>query len=272
MELQATDIHGYLATACYIELLKALRSYILSTKEGIKHHHILEVQKLLSGKKDNEKITYDLAQKILTEFVEEGVAITINKKEFGWVRDNFKSVVYGLIYGATAKRISEVLNLTKNQGEIVLRIMNRELPTTFKYLDGVAKTAVKDGYVILSERTKARRWFSDVLDSKANGIELSFGLKGNVEREAKNAPIQATNAFIIKEAIVRIENEYIRPNNIDARLLMTVHDELVYKFPESMLEEFPAEISRILTNTAESYLMDGISMGNAMHVADTWYK
>jgi len=282
LELQSKDIHSYLAIAAYNNILLDIRKTILARKEGIKEHHIKQVQDLLSGHKDDEKITFERAKVILENFME-GEQLTISKKkdsdkpdakyiEFGWLRDAFKNVVYGLIYGATAKRISEVLGINTSWATVVLKTLRAELPVTFAYLDGVAAQAVNEGYVILSERTKARRWFQNVLDAKKNRIPLSNTEKGDVEREAKNAPIQSTNAWIVKEAIVRIANEYIRPNNLDAHLIMQVHDELVYEFKEELEGTFDKEVHRILTDTASRYLAEGVSMGASYHVMDTWHK
>ena len=149
--------------------------------------------------------------------------------------------------------------------------MRLELPQTFKYLDTIAKKAVKEGFVLLTDRTKNRRWFPDAIDAIKTKSELTFGKKNAVGREAKNAPIQATNAYIIKEAIVRIYKEYIEPNKIDANLLMSVHDELVYRFPED-LTEFPDKIAWYLTDTSKSYLKNGLEIGSASHIDNTWYK
>lgn len=282
LKLQAEDIHGYLATAAYNNILMDIRKFVIARKEGVKEHHVKQVQELLSGFKDDEQVSYDKAKQVLEDFME-GVALTISKKkdgkeddakyiEFGWIRDNFKNVVYGLIYGATSTRISEVLGVSKAWAEIVLKTLRKELPVTFDYLDKVAKIASTEGFVILSTRTNARRWFQKVLEARKQKIQLHFSDKNAVEREAKNAPIQGTNAFIIKEAIVRIANEYIRPNNLDAHMLMQVHDELVYEYREELGQEFCSKIHEILTDTAKRYLAKDVSMGASWHFMDHWHK
>lgn len=270
LELQAGDPHSYLANASYNNLLKEIRKSILSRGGEILENHILEVQELLEGNKPEEKIGYTKAKEILENFME-GQSLVISKTNLGWIRDKFKNVVYGLIYGATATRISEVMGISKNWAQIVLNTMKYELPATFTYLDKVASLAVNRGYTLLSPRTKSRRWFSEVLESKANKTSLSYNKAGDIEREAKNAGIQGTNAFIIKEAIVRIENEYIKLNKIDAKLLLQVHDELVYKF-KSEIEEFPKKVYELLTDTAKRYLAEGVSMGASYIVKNTWHK
>ncbi len=267
-ELQAQDIHGYLASASYNNMMMELRRSILSRDQGIMDHHILEVASLLTTTK--EVVSYDQAKIILENFLE-GEAIVINKEKFKWIRDNFKRIVYGVAYGATTMKIAEVLGIPKSWAEIVYKTMRKELPATFKYLDTVAKDAVNNAYTIISERTNSRRWFPEILEAKRNKLPVSFSMRNEVEREAKNAGIQGTNAFIIKEAIVRIENEYIKPNKLDAKLLMQVHDELVYKFHESLESTFPNKVKEILEDTALRYL-NGISMGSASHIGLTWHK
>lgn len=271
LELQASDIHGYLASASYNKLMEEIRKAVLVGKSGIMDHHIKSVEDLLSGTKSTEKVSFEEAKLILENFME-GEAVVINKKKFEWLRDNFKRVVYGLAYGATASKIAEVLGISKHWAQIVLNTIRSIIPATFKYLDEVGRLAVTKGYTLLSTRTKARRWFSDVLLTKENGIELPFNKKGDIEREAKNAGIQGTNAFIIKEAMVRIANEYIRPNKIDAEFLLQVHDELVYKYHKSLKDTFPQEVHRLLTDTAKRYLVEGVEMGAAYHTGLTWHK
>jgi DNA polymerase-1 len=270
LELQSQDMHSYLANKIYNNLLLEIRKYIIGRGEGIKDYHIKEVQSLLSGSKPEHKITYEQAEKVIEEFTYDAVAITISKNKYDWLRDRVKNVNYGLIYGATAMRVSELLGVSKNNGQIALNTIRGEIPMTFKYLDKIAVTAVNAGYVILSERTKSRRWFSKVLEAKKTKIPLSFKEQGKIEREAKNAPIQGTNAFIIKEAIIKI-HEWYTTNNIDMNLLMQVHDELVYRIPKNS-PDIADNVKRILRETAELYLSDGLSMGSSMHIKETWAK
>lgn len=235
IDLQSKDIHSHLATACWREVLK-----------------------------DPEYV----------------VSKTINKHK----RDEFKSVVYGLAYGCTSKRVAELLGISTHSANSIIMTMRREIPKTFDYLDKVSYNGVKNGYVLLSKRTNARRWFPGVLEHaksinylKEQNVpssqwpEFPFKKRGEIERESKNSPIQATNAFVIKEAIVVID-KWIMDNNIDGNLLLNVHDELVYRYPDTMDESFPPMVKKLLLETANKYLVPGVFMDAEYHIAKTWLK
>ena len=106
------------------------------------------------------------------------------------------------------------------------------------------------------------------MDAYEYGRELNYSEKGKVERQCKNLPISGTQADMLKEAMVCI-NDYIEENNIEAKFIFQVHDELVIKHKG---REFGKVIKRIMTETANKYLNGMIEMNADLEILRTWIK
>lgn len=167
------------------------------------------------------------------------------------------------------KKCAKTLNISEEEAQIVLDTIKSMIPKTFAMVENNAKLAVYNGGIILNTRTNTRIWYPEALKARSNNEELDFMVKVKIEGSARNAPIQGTQADMIKESIVVI-NKYIRDCNIDAQLLISVHDELVYKFDRD-ITEFPEFVKRILLQTCNKYL-SFITMGAEYHVKKSWTK
>lgn len=105
---------------------------------------------------------------------------TVSQEENKDKRTEFKNVNYGILYGATARKIAETLNVDIESAQMVVEVLRAEIPATFDYMDAISTQAVSDGYVIFNKRTNSRRWFTD----------RSRKAIGKVKRAAINSPIQ----------------------------------------------------------------------------------
>jgi DNA polymerase I-like protein with 3'-5' exonuclease and polymerase domains len=244
------DPHSPLATGCYNALIK----YILNTFPESRW-----MEELTDLLRDKER-----AQQAIRDGY-----FTITKKTSKDLRDSFKAVIYGLSYGASNKKVAYTLKIPESYADTIVAALKRQIPAVFKFLDASSKFGVANGYIILSERSKNRRWFKEIIDAKRYGAQPDFNVKSAVERECKNSPIQGAQAAMMKEASVRIY-EYIEANNIDAIPLFFVHDELVIKFKND-LQDFPEAIKKILCDTCNLYL-DGLTMDAEYSVCETWDK
>lgn len=106
--------------------------------------------------------------------------------------------------------------------------MREAIPKTFEYLDRQVEFVMNNGYIYLDDRTYSRVWFQPIIRHLKNGDELTFHDRKIASGGAMNYPIQGTQASMVKEAILEIDKA-IKEQNIDAHLLSTVHDELVYE-------------------------------------------
>ena len=110
-----------------------------------------------------------------------------------------------------------------------------------EYLDKVRRQAREEGFVV--SETGRRRAIPDLRSP-------NFQLRSAAERMAINFPMQSLAADIIKIAMVRLQRE-IEADNIEGRMLLQVHDELLFEVPESEVDQFAEKVPRIMTGAFE---------------------
>ena len=142
------------------------------------------------------------------------------------MRRHAKSVNFGIIYGISAFGLSENLNISRSEAARIINQYFAEYPLIKVYMDKQIEFARAHGYVetILGRR----RYLRDI--NSANAI-----VRGFAERNAINAPIQGSSADMIKIAMINIFNE-LNDSNLDAKMILQVHDELVFDVPKSEVE------------------------------------
>lgn len=161
--------------------------------------------------------------------------IVISKKENKDKRTAFKPITFGSIYGARAKKIAKVMNISEQEGKLALNTIKSMIPKTFKMVERNVQIALTQGFLIINERTNSRIWYPKVHEAKKNKSSLSFMDEHTIDGSARNTPIQGTQADMVKECMVVIAKDIFR-QNLDACLLGQVHDELIYKFNDKYLE------------------------------------
>lgn len=188
-------------------------------------------------------------------------------------RTQFKGVNFGLIYGATPMRIAQLLGISIEGGQLIEGVLRQEIPQVFNYLDTVSQRAIRYGFVVFNKRTNSRRWFMDVFAHRKEGSPLPPTVRGEIERAAKNAPIQGTNADLMKESMVKIDR-YFQKYKIPAQMLLQVYDELVIEVREDRAEEVAKEVQKIMNATADLYLRTGlgIHMRSGYKIENSWTK
>ncbi|MEH2097123.1 DNA polymerase I [Nostoc sp.] len=169
-----------------------------------------------------------------------------------------KTINFGVIYGMGSLRFSRSTGIDKNIANEFIKRFNERYPKVFGYLEQVKKEAIALGYV---ETILGRRRYFDFTNnslrklkgSNPEDIDLSK-LKNlgpydaGLLRSAANAPIQGSNADIIKIAMVRL-HEVLK--NYQARLLLQVHDELVFEIPPDEWDELQLQIKSVMENAVE---------------------
>lgn len=243
LELQSQDIHSYLATAVYKELLSRDTPVSILCGYMSTQYHTATEEEIVSIREN------------LDEF-------KISKENRKDIRDKFKNVVYGTAYGAGAKKISETLGVMEMHGEVALDVLKRELPATFTYLEDNAVKGLNEGRIVFNTRTNTFRWFEPVVRK----TRITPKDKGAIQRYSKNSPIQGTQSDMVKEAIIEVSKKVP-----DAELLLQVHDEGVYQIPSSRVNELSLQIQTIWEETASKYL-DGFKMSSSMDLLPYWNK
>lgn len=142
------------------------------------------------------------------------------------MRRSAKAVNFGIVYGISDFGLSQNLNITRKEAAKFIEQYFEVFQGVRKYMDDIVMQARRDGYVTtLLER---RRYLPEIKAS-------NFNLRSFAERTAMNTPIQGTAADIIKLAMVRMD-ETLRERGLKSRMLLQVHDELVFEVPEEELE------------------------------------
>lgn len=134
------------------------------------------------------------------------------------MRRNAKTVNFGIIYGISAFGLSERLNIPRKEAANIINQYFERFSGVRKYMDDSIKKAKEFGYV--ETLMKRRRYLRDI--NSANAI-----VRGFAERNAINAPIQGSSADMIKIAMIKISNEFSKLN-LQSKMIMQVHDELVF--------------------------------------------
>ncbi|HET9906637.1 MAG TPA: DNA polymerase I [Anaerolineales bacterium] len=155
------------------------------------------------------------------------------------MRRHAKAINFGLIYGMSVFGLTRTTELTLAEAETFVKAYFEKFPGVKKYLDGIRKQAAKQGYV---ETLLGRRRYFPALQGKAN-----VQVKNREEREAINAPVQGTAADIMKIAMLKIPPA-LKAAGLKAKMLLQVHDELVFEVPEKELKKTAEVIQEVMTN------------------------
>lgn len=174
------------------------------------------------------------------------------------MRRSAKAVNFGIVYGISDYGLSQNLNITRKEAAAFIEQYFSVFQGVRRYMDTIVEQARRDGYVTtLLER---RRYLPDIRAS-------NFNLRSFAERTAMNTPIQGTAADIIKLAMVRMD-EALRERGLKSRMLLQVHDELVFEVPEEELETMKALVPQVMESAIELVvpLKADVSFGS------NWYE
>jgi DNA polymerase-1 len=156
-------------------------------------------------------------------------------------RRSAKAINFGLIYGMSAFGLARQLNVDRSAAQEYVDLYFARYPGVKAYMDSTRALARENGYV---ETVFGRRLYLPDIGNR-NPQRRQYA-----ERSAINAPMQGTAADIIKRAMIVVEAWRARQNP-DVRLIMQVHDELVFEVPKSVVESVIPEIVSCMTGAAE---------------------
>ncbi|MDP3931302.1 MAG: DNA polymerase I, partial [Methylococcaceae bacterium] len=170
------------------------------------------------------------------------------------LRRSAKAINFGLIYGMSSFGLAQQLGLSRSQAQAYIDLYFARYPGVKDYMDNIREQARAQGYV---ETLFGRRLYLPEINSK-NAPRRQYA-----ERTAINAPMQGTAADIIKRAMLATDH-WLQQTTPDAKILMQVHDELVFEIAEPQLEHCIAKIRDIMSSAAELTvpLIVDIGIGN----------
>jgi DNA polymerase-1 len=165
-----------------------------------------------------------------------------------------KTINFGVLYGMSAFRLSNELNIPTAQAKDFIDAYFARYPKIQEYLDRTLQEARASGKVTtLFGRV---RYIPEIHNK-------SFTVRGNAERMATNAPIQGTAADILKLAMIALDERL----GGDARMLLTVHDEIVIEVPEAKVEK----VAGIVKETMENIYPLAVPLAVDTHWGRSWY-
>jgi DNA polymerase-1 len=152
-----------------------------------------------------------------------------------------KAINFGLIYGMSAFGLAKQLKIGRNEAQDYVDAYFEKYPGVLEFMDRIRKQAAEDGYV---ETMFGRRLYLPEINAR-NGMRRQAA-----ERTAINAPMQGTAADIIKRAMIAV-HEWIESTKPPVRMIMQVHDELVFEVEENAVDEMSQAINSLMSGAAE---------------------
>lgn len=226
--------------------------------------HLSQEPVLIQAYKQNEDI-----HSVTAKLVFEKENITSEERRFA------KTINFGVIYGMGASKFARQTGIDSKNAKVFIERFNQRYAQVFDYLEQVKKQAIALGYVeTILGRRRYCEFTSDSLrrlkGSDPDKIDLSKlknlgAYDAGLLRSAANAPIQGSSADIIKIAMVRLHEVL---NNSQARLLLQVHDELVFEVPPQELEDVKFQIKSVMENAVSL----SVPLVVDVHAGENWME
>ena len=176
------------------------------------------------------------------------------------VRRNAKAINFGIIYGISAFGLANNLGIERAEASDYIKTYFERFPGIKGYMDETKAFAREHGYV---ETIFGRRaHYPDIRSS--NPSVRAFN-----ERAAINAPIQGSAADIIRRAMVRME-QALSSASLSAKMLLQVHDELIFETPEGEVESTIPVVKQIMENAAMPAVSISVPLAVDAQAADDW--
>jgi DNA polymerase-1 len=184
------------------------------------------------------------------------------KKLYPDLRQIAKPIGFGLMYGMGSVGLASQLKAEPEEAKDYIDKYFQSYPSVQKFLDGLARDAVRRGWS--STPSGRKRWYN--LPEKTD-VEYRKKLS-NIERQAKNHPIQGTNADAIKYALVFL-NERLKKEGVDGAITHTVHDEIVCEVREDQAQDWSLIQSQEMVRAGELFIKK-VPVVSEPFVGDVW--
>ena len=209
--------------------------------------HMSKDEGLLTAFQDGEDVHSKTASEVFNVDID---AVTTD------LRRNAKAINFGLIYGISAFGLGKQLNINRNLAAEYMAMYFEKYPGVKKYMETTKDFAAENGYV---ETLFGRRlYLRDINASNAMRRQAS-------ERAAINAPVQGTAADIMKIAMIKM-HQLIKETNVEAKLILQVHDELILDTPNKEIDEVIGLVTESMMGAASLDVPLEIDVG----VGDNW--
>ena len=171
-------------------------------------------------------------------------------------RKSAKAINFGLIYGMSKYGLASELNVTQNKASDFINAYFAAMPAVANFIQGLKDYAEENGYVktITGRKINIENAQSSDYKSKASAL-----------RAASNAPMQGSASDIIKIAMIKVDHE-LRARQLDAKINMQVHDELIIDCDESQA----MEVARVLKHCMENAVKLSVPLDVDVGIGENW--
>ncbi|SFB17217.1 MULTISPECIES: DNA polymerase I [unclassified Bacillus (in: firmicutes)] len=194
--------------------------------------HIADDEKLIQAFKEDADIHTKTAMEVFHVSADE---VTSN------MRRHAKAVNFGIVYGISDFGLSQSLGISRKEAGLFIDRYLKSYPGVKEYMDDIIQVAKQKGFV--STLLQRRRYIPEI-------NSRNFNLRGFAERTAMNTPIQGSAADIIKKAMIDMA-ERLKESGLKTRLLLQVHDELIFEAPEEEVEMLKNLVPEVMENAVE---------------------
>ncbi|WP_181349803.1 DNA polymerase I [Thalassobacillus sp. CUG 92003] len=157
----------------------------------------------------------------------------------GNMRRQAKAVNFGIVYGISDYGLSQSLSISRKDAQAFIDRYFESYPQVKAYMDNTVREAKEKGFV--TTFMNRRRYLPDV-------TSRNFNRRSAAERTAMNTPIQGSAADIIKKAMIDL-NAKLEAENMQANLLLQVHDELILEAPEDEIDQLKTMVQSVMEGT-----------------------
>ncbi len=235
---------AFIADPSYVLLTADYSQFELRILSGITHE-----PRLVEAFNKDEDIHMITASSLFGVPVEE---VTKDQRRLA------KTVVYAVLYGQSAFGLSQVTGMSNAESTEFIKRYHETFPNIKVYVDSTLQQARTQGYVNTVYGRK--RFFPDM-------HALSYTERQALEREAVNMPIQGSNADLIKRAMLQLQHT-LKENRMKTRMILQVHDELVFEVPVEELERAKKLIKAIMEHVDQRLK---VPIKVDMKVGRNWY-
>ena len=172
-------------------------------------------------------------------------------------RSQAKTVNFGIIYGVSAFGLADQANVSRKEAKVLIDAYYETYPTLKTYIEKQVDLAREQGFV---ETLMGRRRYLKDINSR-NGV-----VRSHAERNAVNAPIQGTAADIVKMAMIEIQRELKK--NFKTKMLLQVHDELIFDAPKDEVEA----VTKMIKEKMEAAASFDVPLIAEVGVGANWYE
>ena len=177
------------------------------------------------------------------------------------VRRRAKAINFGIIYGISAFGLANQLSISREEAGAYIKTYFVRFPGIRDYMDVTKKFAHEHGFV---ETIFGRRIHYPEINTK------NPSMRGFLERAAINAPIQGSAADVIRRAMIRMPNAIASAGLTSARMLLQVHDELIFEVKDAQVEETIKVVRQVMEKSADPAVQLSVPLQVDAKAAANW--